>query len=147
MLRPATSVDLPAIRELVHAVLTEHGLPFDAEESGDLFDLETYRGGMFDVLERDGAIVGSVGLAPVGDATCELRRMYLVPAARGAGEGRQLLEHALRCARDRGFRRIELLTAAPLAKARRLYERAGFRRVERPASQGCDLAYALDLDA
>jgi GNAT superfamily N-acetyltransferase len=97
----------------------------------DLLDIETnYQGnrGCFDVLE-DGAahIVGSVGIFCIGDAVCELRKMYLLPEFRGQGHGKRLLEHALARARGLGYSRVILETASVLERAINLYARYGFK--------------------
>jgi putative acetyltransferase len=150
-LRPATNHDRPAIEQLVFAVLTEHALAPDPNDTdADLRDIEaayTTRGGLFDVLVSPvGEILGTVGLHPTAPATCELRKMYLHPSIRGQGHGRRLLEHALAQARELGFSRVTLETANVLEKAIRLYEAYGFR--EYPAtyrSCRCDRTYYLDL--
>ena len=54
-----------------------------------------------------------------------VRRLYVLPAHRRLGVGRQLVEAVLETARGR-FRLLRLLTANPAAA--RLYESLGFRR-------------------
>ncbi len=155
-LRRATPADAAAIRALVAAVLAEFGLRSDpAGTDADLADLDRHylaRGGDFVVLvDASGAVVGTCGLHPTdvpADAprTVELRKMYLVPALRGRGQGRRLLAWALDRARELGFRRITLETATVLRDARALYERHGFRPDPGGAhSCRCDLAYAREL--
>lgn len=150
-LRPATNADGPAVRDLVFGVLREYGLkPDPCSTDLDLFDLEGHyamKGGRFDVLvNAEGHVLGSVGLMPTGDGSCELRKMYLHRSARGRGWGRRLLEHAIVEARRIGFRRITLETASVLKEAVALYEAYGFK----PYSPGhtverCDAAYELIL--
>jgi len=150
-LRPATNADSAEIQRLVFGVLSEYGLKPDPDGTdADLGDIEAnYQasGGCFDVLvDEAGQIVGSVGLFPVSPGVCELRKMYLARTARGQGQGRRLLEHALAQARKLGFVRVELETATVLKEAIALYERTGFRRCA-PAhlAPRCDSAYYLDL--
>ena len=150
-LRPATNADTAAVRDLVFGVLAEYGLkPSPDDTDTDLSDIESSyfaRGGRFDVLERgDGAIIGTVGLYRVDAETVELRKMYLVPHARGRGLGRMVLEHALDEARRMGARRVTLETASVLREAIALYTRYGFR----PCNAGhlssrCDQCMALEL--
>jgi putative acetyltransferase len=150
-IRPATNADAPAVRDLIFAVLDEYGLqPDPSGTDSDLEDIEGQyiaRGGMFEVVEDEqGRIVGSVGLYPELDNVVELRKMYLHPDTRGRGLGKQLLERALAAARAKGFRRVELETAAVLASAIALYERYGFTPFEKPhVAARCDQAFALDL--
>jgi len=150
-LREATAADGAAVRALVSRVLAEYGLPSEPTRAdADLMNLDAhYRGagGWFAVLEApEGGIVGSVGWAPHGPGTVELRKMYLDAAHRGRGLGRRLLEAALASARAGGARRVTLETATVLGEAVRLYERAGFRRApEAPQFCRCDLVMVLDL--
>jgi ribosomal protein S18 acetylase RimI-like enzyme len=51
----------------------------------------------------------------------------VVPAARGGGLGRRLMEHAEELARQRGFSHLGLMVSAHNAPARALYERLDFR--------------------
>lgn len=63
---------------------------------------------------------------------CYLAELYVVPALRGQGRGRALMEAALLLARERGADHMELNTSADDVAARALYERLGFRNSERP---------------
>jgi ribosomal protein S18 acetylase RimI-like enzyme len=58
---------------------------------------------------------------------CYVAELYVVPALRGHGRGRALMEAALAFARERGADHIELNTDEGDAAARALYERLGFR--------------------
>jgi len=150
-LRPATNDDRASIERLVFAVLAEHDLkPDPSGTDSDLRDIQANYfagGGTFDLLvDGSGRVVGSVGLCRTSDSTCELRKMYLAPEARGSGWGRRLLEHALARAAELGFHRVVLETACVLRAAIALYERYGFQRYtpDHLASR-CDAAYYLDL--
>jgi GNAT superfamily N-acetyltransferase len=78
---------------------------------------------------RRGAIVGTVSAVSRG-AGCYIRSMAIVPAARGAGLGRLLLQHVEEFAAAQGHTYLLLSTTPFLARAIRLYEQAGFRRSE-----------------
>lgn len=93
------------------------------------------------IAELDGAPVGSVMLVDAGDGVAKLRVLIVEPQARGRGAGRRLVEHCIRFARGVGYRKITLWTQSVLTGARRIYERAGFVRVEekRHCSFGVDL--------
>ena len=104
------------------------------------------------VVEVGGRVVGGGGVAPLegGDAdTCELRKMYFLPDARGLGAGRALIDRCLDAARAFGFKRCYLETLCGMDAAIRLYERTGFRRLPGPLGNtghgGCNTFYALDL--
>jgi putative acetyltransferase len=131
-LRPARNADGEAVRSLVFAVLREHGLsPDPTATDADLYDIESsylHPGGSFDLLlDAAGQVAGTVGLVPMGEGRCELRKMYLAPAHRGRGLGKRLLRHALERARQLGFHRVELETVGVLRAAIGLYESFGFR--------------------
>jgi putative acetyltransferase len=150
-IRPATNADGEMVRGLIFAVLREHGFtPDPGGKDADLTDLEASYlrpGGSFDVLlDPGGEVVGTVGLCPLGDGRCELRKMYLAAPCRGRGLGRRLLQHALDRARQLGFRRVELETVTSLVAACRLYEATGFQPLAPDhSSSRCDLMYYLDL--
>ncbi|WP_256645081.1 GNAT family N-acetyltransferase [Thermomonas paludicola] len=104
------------------------------------------------VLERDGRVLGGAGVAPLagGDAgTCELRKMYFLPEARGSGAGAAMMTRCLEAARSAGFTHCYLETLTGMDAAMRLYERSGFRRIDRPMGAtghgGCNRFYLLDL--
>ena len=104
------------------------------------------------VVETGGRVVGGAGIAPLagGDAsTCELRKMYLLPEARGHGAGRRLLQHCLAAARALDYRRCYLETLTGMDVAMRLYTQAGFQPLCAPLGKtghfACDRYYALDL--
>lgn len=151
-IRPATNADAAAVRRLVFSILRDHHLAPDPDSTdADLADLEAAyfaRGGSFDVLvDPAGRILGSVGISPIDERRCELRKMYLAAACRGQGLGKRLLEQALGRARELGFRRVELETAATLVSAIKLYEAFGFRPfTPEHLSPRCDQAYFLELD-
>lgn len=151
LIRAATNHDAESIRRVVFGVLDEYGLV--AEHRGvdvDLDDIEVNYvepGGLFEVVEdASGEIVGTVGLFAKGNGLCELRKMYLLPAMRGKGLGRQLLERMLAEARRRGFTRMELETSSKLVEAIALYRRYGFTPFTAPhLACRCDEAYYLNL--
>ncbi|WP_243039604.1 GNAT family N-acetyltransferase [Dyella sedimenti] len=58
----------------------------------------------------------------------EVKRMYVLPACRGLGLGKQLLEALEAKVRERGGRLVRLETGTAQAEALELYERAGYRR-------------------
>lgn len=150
-IRPATNHDRDRVVSLVFAVLSEFGLPFDsASKDADLNDIEgnfIQPGGVFEVLEdRNRNLIGTVGLYPVDDTTCELRKMYFVPEIRGIGIGRQVLERMIATARQLGFTRMQLETVGVLEAAIHLYKSAGFAPIKTEhLSARCEQAYGLDL--
>jgi GNAT superfamily N-acetyltransferase len=82
------------------------------------------------VIYEDGAPVACAGLRPLGDDAGEIKRMFVVEAARGRGHARRLLAELEAIARDAGKRRIRLLTTSVLTEARSLYAAEGYEVVE-----------------
>lgn len=81
-------------------------------------------------------VVGTCAMVPHGADAFELVKMAVDPSARGQGHGDRLMLAAIRFARERGAKRIELLTNSVLAPALALYEKHGFRRVAVSAREG-----------
>jgi GNAT superfamily N-acetyltransferase len=64
---------------------------------------------------------------PANPAIGEVKRLYVQPAHRGEGWGRQLAETLINAARAIGYGELKLDTLEWMAGARTLYERLGFR--------------------
>jgi GNAT superfamily N-acetyltransferase len=133
-------------RSLVVDTLREFGFEPDPLLDADLDDPAGAYASLWIVVDGDD-VVGSVALRDLGDATVLLTRMYLRPAARGRGTGKQLLGVALGWAREHGVRSVRLDTSGRMVAAQRLYEAHGFRRVpgEAPRQGQCRLLYELIL--
>lgn len=81
--------------------------------------------------DAGGQPVGCAGLRPLKLAQfCEMKRLYVVPAARSSGLGKALTKTIIRAARDRGYSSLRLDTLPIMTSAARLYERMGFRQIE-----------------
>jgi GNAT superfamily N-acetyltransferase len=82
------------------------------------------------VLVCDGErVVAGGGVRRLGDGVAEIKRMYVVPGARGAGHGRRLLAELEAAALALGYSRVRLDTAAPMTVALDIYRRAGYRDI------------------
>ena len=104
------------------------------------------------VVERDGVVCGGGGIAPLDGGepdVCELRKMYFLPELRGLGAGAMLMTWCLQSARQAGFRRCYLETLTGMDAAQKLYERAGFQRIDGPMGStghfGCNRFYLREL--
>lgn len=151
MIRLATGADRDRIVEIVSTVLGEFGLTLDANDTdADLAEVPfnyVQSGGTFLVLEdENGDVVGCGGLFGLGQQA-ELRKMYLLPAARGHGEGRALLDALLKFARSNHYSTVVLHTNSRLQTALRMYERYGFATwtPEHATPCRCDISMQLPL--
>ncbi|MCJ1474215.1 hypothetical protein MMC13_002873 [Lambiella insularis] len=80
---------------------------------------------------EDGTPAGCVALRPLGTEGCsEMKRLYIVPAARGLGIGRKLVSATLEVAKSLGYREVKLDTLPHMVEAISLYKRAGFVETE-----------------
>lgn len=98
------------------------------------------RGALLLAQDADGMALGCVGLRPLdADGVCEMKRLYLLPEARGLGLGRTLAQTVIAEARRQGYRELRLDTLASMARAIALYEAMGFVRIDpyyRPTPPG-----------
>ena len=76
------------------------------------------------------SVVGCVALRHVDQATCELKRLYVRPAARGLNLGRELVECMIREARSAGYSRMCLDVLPEFEAAQQLYRSLGFLPAE-----------------
>jgi GNAT superfamily N-acetyltransferase len=90
------------------------------------------RGELLIARDAAGEPLGCVGLRPLSEAgCCEMKRLFLLPAARGLGLGRAMSEAVIAQARRRGYRELRLDTLPTMTAAIALYEQLGFAPIAR----------------
>jgi putative acetyltransferase len=90
---------------------------------------------------------GCVALRPLeGPGVCEMKRMYVRPAARGHGIGHLLGQSVVDRARRLGYRTMRLDTDKNMAAAIAVYTRLGFKPCERYNSDPCPCTLWFELD-
>lgn len=149
-IRPYQAQDRGGFARLVSDMLAEYGFTVDPVLETDL-DAPQSRYQAIWVAVDAGQVVGSVAMRVLDDGiTAELKRMYLLPAYRGRGLGRSLLDQGIAWAQKRQCRTLVVDTSQAMTAAQRLYESVGFHRTGTRTEQGahdarCEVLYALTL--
>lgn len=133
-IRQASSTDIPQLCVLLNSLFTQ-----EAEFSPDT---ERQAIGLGAIIEGDGIgdilvaveageIIGMVNLlytisTALGSRVAILEDMIIAPAYRGLGMGSILLEQAIDFAKNKGCKRITLLTDSDNERAQQFYQKHGF---------------------
>ncbi|MCF6406962.1 GNAT family N-acetyltransferase [Chitinophaga filiformis] len=134
IIRPIQPSDNKHIARIIREVLTEFkankpGTAYFDTSLDELHSLFTYPHAAYWVLEQDGHIIGGAGIYPTNGLPphyCELVKLYLLPAARGKGLGKQLIQQCFDAAIENGCTHMYLETMPELTSAIPLYEKMGF---------------------
>jgi putative acetyltransferase len=157
-IRPIAPADNPALAAIIRNTLTEFkanhpGTVYFDPSTDNLYDLFRQSRSFYFVAEKDSRLLGGAGIFPsegLPDDTCELVKMYLLPEARGIGLGKRLIESALNFARTAGFRRVYIETMPELSKAMKVYEKFGFRYLDKQLGStghfGCKIWMLKELN-
>lgn len=88
----------------------------------------------FVVLNENDQVTGGIGIAEFeGISDCaEIQKLYLDDSIKGKGCGRKLMEVAENLAKEAGYRQLYLETHSNLKAAIKLYEKSGYKQIERP---------------
>ncbi len=139
IIRAASEADLPAALAVIRTAFAEHDGVLDPPSSVTRETLGSFRerigAGRLLVAEADNQIVGCVLCRPEEDYLY-FGRLAVLPAWRGRGIARQLVEHVEAEARARRLRRVQLATRIALSGLRASYERMGYRVISEHTHEG-----------
>jgi ribosomal protein S18 acetylase RimI-like enzyme len=147
------AADVPGARELLREYAA--GLGFDLcfqnfeQELRDLPGCYAPPHGRLLLARVDDELAGCVALRPLAAEVGEVKRLYVRPAYRGLGLGRQLVGAVLAAGREIGYQRLCLDTHPTMTAAQALYRDLG----SQPTEPYCHnphpgvLYFALDLGA
>ena len=143
-LREIEEKDNAAVAALIRDNLKKHKLDipgtvyFDEglDRLSDYYGRDAQR---YYVLEDDnGQVTGGIGFArfePMED-TAELQKLYLTDPAKGSGLGYELIAFVEDRMREAGFKFSYLETHDNLKAAIHIYEKTGYKEIERPKEVG-----------
>ena len=139
LLEPRYDLDLA---ELIRVNLKNYSLDipgtvyFDdnLNHLSDFYLADPERRYYFIVLDDEDKLVGGIGVAELGffEDCCELQKLYLADEVKGAGLSYRLISMIEDKARELGYKRMYLETHDNLAPAIHVYEKAGYREIDKP---------------
>ena len=151
LIRPIEARDDQAVGQIIRQVGQEFGAcgegfgPSDSEVAAMSRHYPIDQGALYLVAEVDGVLVGGAGVAEFDSQRqiCELRKLFLLPQARGRGLGRVLSEVCLEFAVSVGYQQCYLDTLSTMTAAIQLYHSLGFIPLAEPLPgtphSGCDI--------
>ena len=132
--------DNQAVAALIRAVFDELDIPKVGTAYEDpyldlMFEEYNKPKSIYYVVEKDGIVVGSAGIAPLANeavSICELQKMYFLPETRGIGIGAEMMEVCLQSAKNFGYEKCYLETMPFMLAAQKLYKKSGFEYLDAP---------------
>lgn len=150
-IKQASNNDIETIKNIVFSVLKEYGLEPNQEGiDNDLDDIElnyTNNNGYFGlILDSSKKTLGTFGLYKIDENSCEIRKMYFLPALRGKGWGKKVMKILITKAIENGYKNVLLETNSVLKEAIELYKKCGFEELkDYKLHSRCDQAFILKV--
>lgn len=123
--------DGPSAQQLIEALQAEYVVRYGGPDETPVDPTEfALPDGLFVIGYLDGAPVATGGLRRHADGEVEIKRMYVVPDARGMGLSREMLAALEERAKRMGAARVVLETGDRQPEAIRLYETSGYLPID-----------------
>lgn len=140
LIREIQIYDNAQIEKVIKDTFIEVGLPlkgtaYEDVETSNMFESYQNKNEIYFVIEIDGVVQGGAGIKHLKDFesdVCELQKMYFSSKIRGFGYGKLMFEKCLQAAKDLGYKKCYLESASILKTAIHIYEKYGFKHLERP---------------
>ncbi len=135
IIQAQTPTELQQVRELFEEYVAWLGINlcfqnYDKELAELPGEYAPPSGRLFIAYEND-EVAGCIALRGLGDGVCEMKRLFVRPAFRGAGLGLTLVELVLDEARKAGYERIRLDTLpGKMDRAIAMYRTLGFNDID-----------------
>ncbi len=133
MLKPKSTAEWREARRLVEEYASSLNLDLSfqnfAQELEHFENQYSAPSGAFLLAREKGSFVGCVGLRKLSDTAGEIKRLYVVPTARGLGLGEALVRGIVDEGRQLNYTRLVLDTLPSMLAARSLYQALGFKPV------------------
>lgn len=144
IIRPISPADDASIAAIIRANLKAFHLDIPGTAYYDpeldalsrFYNAQPGQRAYFIAADEGGTVLGGVGVAAFAaiDHCAEIQKLYLSDAAKGRGLSKLLMREAEDFARSAGYTTLYLETHTNLTAALGLYEKLGFRQIERPAA-------------
>jgi len=151
VIKPLEKKDNAVLAELIRVVFREFkidkpGTVYTDPTTDSLYELFETPKSKYWVAEENGALLGGCGVFPtegLPSGCAELVKFYLAADARGKGIGKELMQKSFESAKELGYKQLYLESFPELGKAIGMYEKAGFRLLEKPLGNSGHFACTL----
>jgi len=151
VIKPLEKKDNAVLAELIRVAFREFkidkpGTVYTDPTTDSLYELFETPKSKYWVAEENGALLGGCGVFPtegLPSGCAELVKFYLAADARGKGIGKELMQKSFESAKELGYKQLYLESFPELGKAIGMYEKAGFRLLEKPLGNSGHFACTL----
>lgn len=141
LIRSIQPKDNPVIAKIIRTALEEYdeakpGTVYTDPTTDELYEsFSSAPKSSYFIAEINGEVIGGCGVYPtknLADGYAELVKIYLKSEYRGLGIGKQLMNKSIDYAMELGYTHLYLESFPSLKEAIDLYEKVGFKRIEKP---------------